>query len=138
MPPRKLKVEVFDENGNKYTFSFEGYITREKVDQLLDLVEIIGCGGEEIFRANRGLSKFAKVVQLIYRKFPVSWFVSRELKNAYESIYNEPIKLSTISTYLLRLVERDMLIREKIGGEWKYKLNRPVIKELVAVEKRRG
>ena len=38
MPARKMRVELFDNEGNRYTIAFEGQITREKAIRLLDLV----------------------------------------------------------------------------------------------------
>ena len=44
MPARKMRVELFDSEGNKYSVSFEGEITRDKAMRLLDLVELLGGG----------------------------------------------------------------------------------------------
>ena len=40
----------------------------------------------------------------------------------YEDEYNEPIKLSVISTYLARYSSRMKLHRMKTGREWTYAL----------------
>ena len=42
MPARKMRVELFDNEGNRYTVAFEGQITRDKALRLLDLVELLG------------------------------------------------------------------------------------------------
>ena len=42
MPARKMRVELFDSEGNRYTIAFEGQITRDKAVRLLDLVELLG------------------------------------------------------------------------------------------------
>ena len=42
MPARKMRVELFDSEGNRYTVAFEGQITRDKALRLLDLVELLG------------------------------------------------------------------------------------------------
>ena len=54
MPARKMRVELFDSEGNRYTIAFEGQITRDKAVRLLDLVELLGgMPGEN---ANPGIS----------------------------------------------------------------------------------
>ena len=42
MPARKMRVELFDSEGNRYTIAFEGQVTRDKALRLLDLVELLG------------------------------------------------------------------------------------------------
>ena len=42
MPARKMRVELFDNDGNRYTIAFEGQVTRDKALRLLDLVELLG------------------------------------------------------------------------------------------------
>ena len=37
MPARKMRVELFDSEGNRYSISFEGQVTRDKAVRLLDL-----------------------------------------------------------------------------------------------------
>jgi predicted transcriptional regulator len=40
---------------------------------------------------------------------------------AYEDRYNEPIKLSMVSTYLARFTSKGILARNRSGREWRYK-----------------
>ena len=42
MPARRMRVELFDSDGNRYSITFEGQITRDKALRLLDLVELLG------------------------------------------------------------------------------------------------
>jgi hypothetical protein len=42
LPVRKMKVEVYDESGNRYVISFEGRVTREKALKIFDMVELLG------------------------------------------------------------------------------------------------
>ncbi|MQY62308.1 hypothetical protein GH146_03345 [archaeon] len=41
MPTKKIRVEIFN-NGDRYTITFEGQVTRDKALRLLDLVELLG------------------------------------------------------------------------------------------------
>jgi len=42
----------------------------------------------------------------------------------YEDEYNEPIKLSVVSTYLARFASRNRVERARIGREWSYQIIR--------------
>jgi hypothetical protein len=129
MPARKMRVELFDSEGNRYTVSFEGQITREKAVRLLDLVELLGgvpSGTEkhEItqINTNNGFSKYEKVRTLIQKHFPIVWFSSREVQSAYEEEFKEPISLSTVATYFARMANKGALVRAGASNRLKYKV----------------
>jgi len=125
LPSNKVKVNINDEEGNKITISFEGKITRNKVLQVLDFVELLGGGStsnEE--KTSSDSSKFDKIQNVIERKFPIGWFASQEVMIVYEDLLNEPIGLSTVSTYLSRLVDRGVLTKSGSAAERRYKLKR--------------
>jgi hypothetical protein len=122
MPAKKMRVELFDSEGNRYTVSFEGQITRDKALRLLDLVELLGGMPGENSRSglnntpsNANVSIFEKVHSLIQKSFPLVWFSSRDLQTVYEQELKEPISLSTVSTYLSRLAGKGHLLRT--GGQ---------------------
>jgi hypothetical protein len=54
MPARKIRVELFDSDGNRYTIAFEGQVTRDKALRLLDLVELLGGAPGECPTASAG------------------------------------------------------------------------------------
>ncbi len=117
MPARKMRVKMHDENGDCYTINFEGNVTREKAVHLLDLAELLGVIRKkrvEWPQQTSSLSKYGKTRLLIERNFPQGWFSSKDIQNAYEKIFKEPIQLSTVSTYLSRMVNRGFLM--KAGG----------------------
>jgi len=129
MPTRKMRVEVFDAEGDKYTVAFEGQITREKALRLLDLVELLGgvsnSGGSRetnAAAANNGFSKFEKTSNLICKQFPLVWFSSREVQPVYEQEYKEPMSLSTVATYLARMTRKGLLTKAGSPNSLKYKL----------------
>jgi len=130
LPARRIRVEVFDDDGNKITISFEGQVTREKVLQLLDVVQLIGGAPASMSGVKQDisdLSKIEKVKKVIARDFPVGWFTSRELQDAYENSLNEPIGLSTVSTYLSRLSSFGFLVRRGSAAKRRYKVNRSAL-----------
>lgn len=129
MPARKMRVELFDGEGNKYTVSFQGQISREKALRLLDLVELLGgglsnAGNPELTQtvANNELSKYEKVCTLVHRQFPMVWFTSREVQAAYEQEFKEPISLSTVATYFSRMANKGMLVKSGTSNRLKYKV----------------
>jgi hypothetical protein len=130
---RVLKLELRDDEGNKITVSFKGRLTRHKALRLLDVVELLG--GVASNRPGDGdapsdLSKFKKLQLVIKRRFPLGWFTSQEVLMAYEDILNEPMGLSTISTYLARLTDQDFLSRSGSRVRRRYKMKeRPSIRE---------
>jgi len=129
MPARKMRVELFDSEGNRYTVAFEGQITREKALRLLDLVELLGgMPGEGLnpgagsILAGNSPSRFEKVRLVIQKSFPLIWFSSRDVQSVYEQELKEPISLSTVSTYLSRMASKGVLLRTGGPNSLKYKV----------------
>ena len=125
MPARKMRIEVFDSEGNKYTISLEGNISREKAIKILDLVELLGgipSSNPILADSSHKITKIEKVKMLIEKRFPIIWFSSREVQEAYENEFREPISLSTISTYLSRLADRGFLMVNSNSRTKRYKM----------------
>jgi hypothetical protein len=128
MPARKMRVELFDNEGNRYTIAFEGQVTRDKALRLLDLVELLGgmpgegtnSGAGNVLMSNN-LSRFEKVRLIIQKNFPLIWFSSKDVQTMYEQELKEPISLSTVSTYLARMTNRGLLLRAGESNNLKYK-----------------
>ncbi len=128
MPARKMRIELFDSDGNRYTIAFEGQVTRDKALRLLDLVELLGSAPGEGLTTNAGntlpnkvLSRFEKVQVVIHKNFPLIWFSSKDIQSIYEQELKEPVSLSTVSTYLSRMAVKGMLLRTGGQNNLKYK-----------------
>jgi hypothetical protein len=128
MPARKMRVELFDSDGNRYTIAFEGQVTRDKALRLLDLVELLGSAPGEnpttnasTTLPNKALSRFEKVQMVIQKNFPLIWFSSKDIQSVYEQELKEPVGLSTVSTYLSRMSAKGMLLRTGGPNSLKYK-----------------
>jgi hypothetical protein len=129
MPARKMRVELFDNEGNRYTIAFEGQVTRDKALRLLDLVELLGgmpsegaTSGAGNVLTNTNLSRFEKVRLVLQKSFPLIWFSSKDVQAVYEQELKEPISLSTVSTYLARMTKRGLLLRAGKSNNLKYKV----------------
>ena len=137
MPARKIRVELFDSDGNRYTIAFEGQVTRDKALRLLDLVELLGgapsegpTAGAGASLPNRVLSRFEKVQLVIQKSFPLIWFSSKDIQSVYEQELKEPVSLSTVSTYLSRMTSKGMLFRTGGTNNLKYKTAQTFLKQL--------
>jgi hypothetical protein len=124
MPARKIRVELFNGSGDRYTITFEGQVTREKALHLLDLVELLGGVPTMNTGWNRPtseLSKFEKIRLVVEKRFPIGWFSSREIQDTYEKRFKEPITLSTVSTYLSRMADRGILTKNGKSNHRRYR-----------------
>jgi hypothetical protein len=129
MSAPKMRVEFTDNNGNRFTFTAEGQIPRDKFLQLHDIMVLLrGIPNENQTLPNSNnvfsteLSRFEKVQRIITKSFSLIWFVSKDAQLAYEQELKEPISLSTVSTYLARMTKKGFLMRTGTGNNVKYKL----------------
>ncbi len=128
---KRFKIELEDAEGSKYNVSLEGNISKDKIMKIvefMDLLNIESTGNSESETYSNNKSTPASVGyrlwSLIEGKFPYGGFTSTDILELYEDQYNEPIKLSIISTYLSRYSERGRLARTRQGKEWSYKMIR--------------
>ena len=133
MPTKKMRVEIFND-GDRYTITFEGQVTRDKALRLLDLVELLGGMPTVNSESSRPISEIPKIekVRLAAEKnFPVGWFSSTDLQSAYEKQFNEPLRLSTVSTYLSRLADRGFFIKNGASNQLRYRIMTAISKHQV-------
>jgi len=133
---KRFKIELEDAEGSKYNLSLEGNVSKEKIMKIVEFMDLIniesnsesnGNNENEIYsRSNRAIpaSVGDKIWSIVESKFPYGGFTSTDILELYEDQYNEPIKLSIISTYLSRYAERGRLIRTRQGKEWVYKMTK--------------
>ena len=125
MPAKKMRVEVFDETGNRYTVTFEGQVSREKALRLIDIVELLGGMpgvNADATEPVADLSKVNKIRMIFEKHFPIVWFSSKDVQAIYEQELKEPIGLSTVATYLARMAERGVLTRSGATNSVRYRL----------------
>ena len=123
MRPRKLKIEFYDSDGVRHSISIDGPVSREKVARILDLVEVIS--GTPIPNATAlSLSgkKLDRLTSAILSHLKHEPFTSSEAKKIFEKSYGEKIPLSTVSTYLSRLVDRGLLGRQPDSSGLRYRV----------------
>lgn len=126
---KRFKIELEDAEGSKYNLSLEGNVSKEKIMKIVQFMDLInlesnGNDDHETFNNKTPASVGDRIWSLVDGKFPYGGFTSTDILELYEDQYNEPIKLSIISTYLSRYSERGRLMRNRQGKEWVYKTTR--------------
>ena len=107
-----------DADGAKYDIKLEGNVTREKVLKIFEMMDLMNI--EQSPETPNLNSIGGKIWNIIDKHFPVGKFTSNEILEKYEDEYEEPIKLSVISTYLSRFSSKGKIERSKKGREWAY------------------
>ena len=107
-----------DSDGAKYDIKLEGNVTRDKVLKIFEMMDLMNI--EEGSEALNLDSIGSKIWHIIDKQFPMGKFTSTDILEKYEDEYNEPIKLSIISTYLSRFTQKGRIDRSKSGREWTY------------------
>jgi len=126
---RRFKIELEDAEGSKYNLSLEGNVSKEKIMKIVEFMDLLniesnGVEGERYNNNKSPASVGDRIWNIVEGKFPYGGFTSTDILELYEDQYNEPIKLSIISTYLSRYSERGRLMRNRQGKEWIYKTTR--------------
>ena len=126
---KKIKIELEDDEGGKYNLSLEGNFSKEKILQIIELMELVHSDSvDKITNSpqenNNTLSVDSKIWNIIEQSFYYNTFTSSDIVNIYNKKYNETIKLSIISTYLARYVTKGKLKRTKRLREYVYDLVR--------------
>ncbi|MHC1629135.1 MAG: hypothetical protein ACXQTI_09955 [Candidatus Nezhaarchaeales archaeon] len=115
-------------DGSKMIIIFQGKnIPWKRIQMVKDLIDIISSAESSSSQSETQeqtlMERFRQVIEENFSDG--SWFTSKDVLDAYRRIYNENLKLSTVSTYLLRLYNSGFLERR---GERKNRLYRVVKK----------
>ena len=126
---KKIKIELEDDEGSKYNLSLEGNFSKEKIFQVIELMDLVrSTNSGEITNQlqeknnNNTLSVDSKIWNIVEESFYFNTFTSSDIVNIYKKKYNETIKLSIISTYLARYCAKGKLNRTKRLREYVYNL----------------
>jgi hypothetical protein len=118
---KRIKIELEDEEGTKYTLALEGAVSRDKLMKAMDMLEIMDVPLEHSHKAPDEGTFFGKVQMLLETTFAAGDFSSSDVAREFEDKYGGPAKLSTISTYLARLADKQYIKRERFGNSWVYR-----------------
>ncbi len=117
---KRIRIDLEDMDGAKYNFSLEGNVTRDKMLKIFELMDLMNI--EEPEASAQLDSMGAKIWNIIDKYYPLGKFTSTMVLEKYEDEYEEPIKLSIISTYLSRFALKGKVGRERNGKEWSYQI----------------
>jgi hypothetical protein len=127
MARKRIRIDLEDSDGAKYNFSLEGNVTREKMLKIFEVMNLMNIEEPETTAQLDSIG--AKIWNVIDKNFPIGKFTSSMILEKYEDEYEEPIKLSVISTYLSRFAVKGRMVREKQGKEWAYQILKIVQRE---------
>ena len=118
-----------DSDGARYNIKLEGNVTRDKILKIFEMMDLMNI--EEEQEVTNIDSVNAKIWHVVDKFFPVGKFTSTNILEKYEDEYNEPVKLSVISTYLSRFSTKGRVNRTRTGREWTYQTNKIAQKQLI-------
>jgi hypothetical protein len=118
MAKKRIRIDMEDTDGARYDIKLEGNVTREKVLKIFEMMDLMNI--EEEQETTNMDSIGSKIWHIIDKFFPMGKFTSTNILEKYEDEYNEPVKLSIISTYLSRFSTKGKVDRIRTGREWTY------------------
>ncbi len=107
-----------DSDGARFDIKIEGNVTRDKVLKIFEMMDLMNI--EEEQETINMDSVGSKIWHIVDKFFPVGKFTSTNILEKYEDEFNEPVKLSVISTYLSRYSSKGRIDRVRTGREWTY------------------
>lgn len=117
MAKKRIRIDMEDSEGARYDIKLEGNVTREKVLKIFEMMDLMNIEEEEAPKLD---SVGSKIWHIVDKFFPVGNFTSTNILEKYEDEFNEPVKLSIISTYLSRFSTKGRIDRTRTGREWTY------------------
>jgi hypothetical protein len=121
---RQVKVQFEGSDGERYTIKLEGSLSRDKVMRIMDMYELLAREEGSKPEAVED-TLYGKIQRLVDEKFTLKQFTSDQIRNSFEDIYNQPIKLAEVSTYLSRMNDQGIVNRRRRGRKWLYSLTPP-------------
>lgn len=118
---KRIKIEICDTNGEQITVALSGQIAKDK---LLKILQIIDNETATPPATTSTVTKTAKdkLLDVITSDLSKVWFTSKDLSLLFQERFHEPIKPSTVSTYLTRLYGNGYLERKGNRACWQYRL----------------
>ena len=122
-----------DSDGARYDIKLEGNVTRDKILKIFEMMDLMNI--EEEQEVTNMDSVGSKIWNIVDKFFPMGKFTSTNILEKYEDEYNEPVKLSVISTYLSRFSVKGRVNRTRTGREWTYQTIKISQKQQQAIRK---
>jgi DNA-binding transcriptional ArsR family regulator len=126
--PRKIKLETILDDGSKITIVINGDADRNKLNRFFELIDLMDSGFKLSPKVTNANTLYEKIRSLIEENLSNGYFTLNQLAELYNSYFPEKIKKSTLSTYLSRLTDEGVLIREGYRGQYRYRYLGDLIK----------
>jgi len=118
MAKKRIRIDMEDSDGARYDIKIEGNVTRDKILKIFEMMDLMNI--EEEQEATNMDSVGSKIWHTVDKFYPMGKFTSTNILEKYEDEFNEPVKLSVISTYLSRFSSKGRIDRVRTGREWTY------------------
>ena len=118
MAKKRIRIDMEDSDGARYDIKLEGNVTKDKILKIFEMMDLMNIEEEQI--PTNMDSTGSKIWNIVDKFFPMGKFTSTNILEKYEDEYNEPVKLSIISTYLSRFATKGRVNRTRTGREWTY------------------
>ncbi len=118
MAKKRIRIDMEDSDGARYDIKLEGNVTKDKILKIFEMMDLMNIEEEQV--PTNMDSTGSKIWNIIDKFFPMGKFTSTNILEKYEDEYNEPVKLSIISTYLSRFATKGRVNRTRTGREWTY------------------
>jgi len=119
----RVRIEVEYDDGTRNIFQFEGNITREKLMRCLEMIDLETIPHPSAHEEEHRYSLIKQLEYFLRITYPRRWFTSSDVKDAFAKTHGIDIKPTTLSTYLARMYEENILERRGGRRQWQYRVN---------------
>jgi len=133
MANKRIRIDMEDSDGARYDIKVEGNVTRDKILKIFEMMDLMNIEEEQAPINMDSIG--SKIWNIVDKFFPMGKFTSTNILEKYEDEYNEPVKLSIISTYLSRFATKGRVNRTRTGREWTYQSTKITQKQQPLIKK---
>ena len=133
MANKRIRIDMEDSDGARYDIKVEGNVTRDKILKIFEMMDLMNIEEEQTPINMDSIG--SKIWNIVDKFFPMGKFTSTNILEKYEDEYNEPVKLSIISTYLSRFAAKGRVNRTRTGREWTYQSIKIAQKQQPSIKK---
>jgi len=127
---KSVRVVVRDVHDRETSLEIKGRIDEESLNYLINNLKLLVSGGAQASdEQGESNTYYSKLRGLVARYLRSGYFTSLQVRELYREMYNEDLKLTTISTYLGRMVSDGLLRRIRYGKKWIYEYVDNVLEE---------
>ncbi len=132
---KSVRVIVRDVHDRETSLEIKGRIDEESLNYLINNLKLLVSGGAQASdEQGESNTYYSKLRGLVARYLRSGYFTSLQVHELYREMYNEDLKLTTISTYLGRMVSDGLLRRIRYGKKWIYEYVDNVLEEAAEEE----